>query len=685
MKQNALLLLALAAMFGCSKSDRLSDDDANGLSIQLSSRINDTGATRGGGVIEGNLPSKSLDVDIFHADMDEPEPDGEYPDKWDEKIRGTLATTGKISLRDIKVYPADPGQKSRFAGVYPQGGTYDKETWSVTYAALDGATDVMCSDIAEGYAGITSDPLLTFSHLLTKIEVKLLAQDEENNTDAIEEIINAWGEITSITVKDKRTSAKVTLPVPDFEDPLTSAAGAIEATGKVGDGALPLWTKAGETPDPTLLTNAAVPFGYAMFVPTEVDGEETLTLTIAFADGRTETVVTPAQEFVAGTGYTITIAFEKQEISTSVIYLDGAFTDWVEDDENAIDKSEKKGTVTTQLPTTVPDGLSNAYIVAPEGMVKFKVSRAYKYDETTEVFTGNLRMDDSEYTGAFTTAIVWSDADVIETPTVVGSGKNAVVTVKAKSGVAGNAVVAIKNSSDDIVWSYHIWVTDYNPNDTDLQYINEYEYDNNEYSFTFMDRNLGASAAGSKYSELANAGLFYQWGRKDPFPATGTQDDGKYDVVDISSSGTIEYTIKNPNKFIKIDASPNDWLSTPDPNLWGHVSGKKSYYDPCPSGWHVPVSSSGTADDSPWKGFTLDGKTFDGGYNFGINALYPITGQRNRSTSAIGFITTHGMYWSASPSSSGDTALSLYFRNGLVTLTNAHDRAHGQAVRCVKE
>ncbi|MDR0746151.1 MAG: hypothetical protein LBF17_06635, partial [Mediterranea sp.] len=62
MKKNAFLLLALAAMFGCSKSERLSDDDANGLSIQLSSRINDTGATRGDGVIVGDKPTSTLKV-----------------------------------------------------------------------------------------------------------------------------------------------------------------------------------------------------------------------------------------------------------------------------------------------------------------------------------------------------------------------------------------------------------------------------------------------------------------------------------------------------------------------------------------------------------------------------------------------------------------------------------------------
>jgi hypothetical protein len=87
MKKNVLLLLALAALLGCSKSEHLSDNDADGLSIQLSGRINDRGATRAG-VVEGTLPAAgtTLSMGIFRA--------GYLPDV---KREGLLLGIGKVS------------------------------------------------------------------------------------------------------------------------------------------------------------------------------------------------------------------------------------------------------------------------------------------------------------------------------------------------------------------------------------------------------------------------------------------------------------------------------------------------------------------------------------------------------------------------------------------------------------
>ncbi|MDR0745298.1 MAG: fimbrillin family protein, partial [Mediterranea sp.] len=421
MKQNVLLLLALAVMLGCSKSEYLSDDDANGLTIQLSSRINDTGVTRAG-VVESTLPSSTLEVDIFRADM--ASPDGEYPDEWEEKIDGYLLTSGDITLAPIQYYLDDATQKSKFTGVYPRGGTYDPEDRTVTYTELDGATDVMCSDIAEGYKGVVGNPELTFRQLLTRIDGQLKAQDDDS--EVLAEIISFYGKASSITVVGKKTGAKVTLPVPNHSGSLTDAAGAIEATGRVGDGALPLWTKAGSAPTPVLLTNAAATFGHAMFVPTPKDETETLTLTIAFEDGRTADVETPtALAYEAGKIYTITVVFEKEQLVSAE--LTEILDEWSEGTNTEF--------VTYQPNTDAPDGLSNAYLVAPGDLVVFPVSRAYTYE--SGAFTNTLRAYDSEgdYIDGFKTEIVWADVDatdLFKVHTVLGSGKNALVVVRAK-------------------------------------------------------------------------------------------------------------------------------------------------------------------------------------------------------------------------------------------------------------
>lgn len=67
----------------------------------------------------------------------------------------------------------------------------------------------------------------------------------------------------------------------------------------------------------------------------------------------------------------------------------------------------------------------------------------------------------------------------------------------------GNAVIALRDFSGEIVWSWHIWVTD---REVTLTAANGYEW---------MDRNLGA--LNNTPGDVANRGLFYQWGRKDPF------------------------------------------------------------------------------------------------------------------------------------------------------------------------
>jgi len=97
------------------------------------------------------------------------------------------------------------------------------------------------------------------------------------------------------------------------------------------------------------------------------------------------------------------------------------------------------------------------------------------------------------------------------------------VTVNANSNSAtGNAVIAVysgANQTGDILWSWHIWVTNYDPDvpsagDTcivhNLAGVN----------YVFMDRNLGATTATVSIS--TTMGLLYQWGRKDPFTGSSS-------------------------------------------------------------------------------------------------------------------------------------------------------------------
>ncbi|MDR3117994.1 MAG: fibrobacter succinogenes major paralogous domain-containing protein, partial [Mediterranea sp.] len=344
--------------------------------------------------------------------------------------------------------------------------------------------------------------------------------------------------------------------------------------------------------------------------------------------------------------------------------------------------------------TKVVDGMTNCYIVAPGAEVTFPVSRAYTYEN--KAFTTTLHTD-GEYTGAFTAAIVWADALVINgTPSVSGSGNTAEVTVKTNASVTGNAVVKIfRSDNGETVWSYHIWVTDYTGAETFTNTKNTNNKSSPDGYFVFMDRNLGATAAGLT---AAARGLFYQWGRKDPFPATlapgATQPGGgSFTAVETDATvGTVANTIKNPSVFYTADSyssSESDWLyASRDSTLWGHSynGGTKTIYDPCPSGWRVPVNYGMSTATGPWYRMLSTGSGFSSGYNWGTNALYPATGYRYRSSGNVVNVGITGNYWSASPFDSiNDFASFMNFESTITNSQNGALRAYGYPVRCVQE
>lgn len=187
----------------------------------------------------------------------------------------------------------------------------------------------------------------------------------------------------------------------------------------------------------------------------------------------------------------------------------------------------------------------------------------------------------------------------------------------------GNALVGIFNNNGVCQWSWHIWATNYDPTTTAQLYAS---------GTAFMDRNLGALT--TDYTQLSWRGLYYQWGRKDPFiypgsfnvymePAPVVYADGfSYSVnhpeYNEESQMTVEWSVKNPTAFMD---SPQyhdwedmyttpDWLYIQNPNLWGNTStsptinstSSKSIYDPCPPGWRVP-------DLEKFKGITYKSRT----------------------------------------------------------------------------
>jgi hypothetical protein len=197
-----------------------------------------------------------------------------------------------------------------------------------------------------------------------------------------------------------------------------------------------------------------------------------------------------------------------------------------------------------------------------------------------------------------------------------------------------------------------------------------------------MNRNLGATFAG--LGSGAGTGLFYQWGRKDPFPATGnpgTPDPTSATFTATNGPKTMVEAIQSPGVFI--GNYGGDWLDSSDSTLWGHEN-HKTIYDPCPKGWRVPSQYS---DTSPWFGWSASNfKWTDKGRTYGDDPnaqYYPAAGYRNYSNGRFSDVGSFGTYWSASVT--GSYGYCLDFSSGYVDPSYDYYRAFGYSVRCVQE
>ena len=255
----------------------------------------------------------------------------------------------------------------------------------------------------------------------------------------------------------------------------------------------------------------------------------------------------------------------------------------------------------------------------------------------------------------------------------------------------GNAVIAAKDAEGNILWSWHIWLTD--------QPKGQVYYYN---AGTIMDRNLGATSATP--GDVGALGLLYQWGRKDPFLGSSSISSSTLakstitwpSAVSSDSNGTIAYATANPTTFITYNDSNYDWYytgsSSTDNTRWTTSEAQKSIYDPCPAGWRVPDGGS----DGVWSKThalgssfyhsydrTNKGMDFSGKFGSASTIWYPASGYRSSDDGSLYGVGDSGFCWSASRSN--DYAYSLYFGSrGYVGPSSNRNRAYGRSVRCLQ-
>ncbi|MFA7115882.1 MAG: fimbrillin family protein [Bacteroidales bacterium] len=613
---------------GCSKGKIIGEENLTG-ELKITTNMEDNNVS----------PTKSLVTDFSNNTI------GVFVDDvanvYNPKINSTaIVSTGTNSVipfpsiyinPDATVYSWYPATADELT--YPD----ITSTKSITLVSTDDFSATNQTDYLwatpEPVTKSKCTPVLTFNHALSKVIFSVTLRDNYKGA----------GELTAISLTSTST------PFLSGTGTLLIADGTVSGTSidsLVYGGNLSLSDEATEAVAlvaPTILAEN-----------TDAISDITIKLTI---DGCSYLAILPVStvsEWAAHTEYTYNITVNSEELTIDPVVV---ITDWTIGGNYDLDIT------IDPLPT------ANCYMITPSSSLEIPVD-----------IQGNGGSDAGTRIGTIlnpaSVGILWEDTEDLISLDPMSSDKTVTITTYLKSGNAVIAAYSDVNQQGDILWSWHIWVTNYDPyvpfNGTTYLVTNSADS-----SYTFMDRNLGATTVTP--GEVTTYGLYYQWGRKDPFKTEGT--------VTTADASSLSNAILNPSIFyIGVYASKWDWCTTPNDAFWGgaliSAPTEKTIFDPCPVGWRVPVWN-GSA--SPWSEFTVMnfiwsdtnyGGTYDG-------AFYPTAGYRYFTSGAFNDVGRSGSCWSGSPGSS--RGYNLFFLNSFVDPDDGYFRASGYSVRCVKE
>lgn len=285
-------------------------------------------------------------------------------------------------------------------------------------------------------------------------------------------------------------------------------------------------------------------------------------------------------------------------------------------------------------------------------------------------------------------ALLWQDAPALLSDVRLEEGR---VHFTAGEG-QGNVLIAVRDADGRILWSWHIWVTDYDPS-SQAPKLN---------GLSWMTRNLGALS--DDYDETGSAkGFVYQWGRKDPFPsgagwndlnditvydASGTAATDLFANEQVTASNNLQNAVEHPTTFYygtRIGDDYYDWLTADgtakNNRLWETAAdGGKTLFDPCPPGWRVPRNGS-------WKGvneanFIYDEAAF--GRHHALLGYYPAAGNRGAASGTWSFVGGQASYWTSTATQEQYSYI-LNFLAAYLNPQSSSNRAAGCSVRCVSE
>ena len=367
------------------------------------------------------------------------------------------------------------------------------------------------------------------------------------------------------------------------------------------------------------------------------------------------------------------------------------------------------GNITKKVPIRVVG--ANCYLA------DFKsATNRYLYIPVQHANQDGIKRIDS--TDDLTTTIVWTDQPNVTLSNIsvkFDKDKQWIEVTNKDLTFTGNVVIAVLKDGV-IKWSWHLWCLDDDiiTWDADMKvYDFKSNHENKYNSYTFMDRNLGATTL-NKDGSVTDWGLLYQWGRKDPFPsaADGTPTEStiyhegpSFKMTEnhpvygecwtngsAGSTNNLELSIENPMKFIiggeyfldKI--VDKDWYTNDidfrNENLWIGKNSDKAAYNPCPIGWSLPKDKL----VGPWASLNPLQATKDMyGLNFsdaGYFSFSPIRGYNGTLEIEKNLNNRTSLWWGRLNHNSviigtDFTENEIFSRTGF--------RSEGRYVRCIRE
>ena len=247
-------------------------------------------------------------------------------------------------------------------------------------------------------------------------------------------------------------------------------------------------------------------------------------------------------------------------------------------------------------------------------------------------------------------ALVWSDGFYMFKDVHLSEDEDYLVfTLDCQFMQQANAIVAVRDDDGNIMWSWHIWVTEHEDiygtyeiddwdNASTKYHLMKYNlgwvdgkqvyYNERNVTYLFTQKGSGKTAEmkviqkGATFNYKDAGSTYYQWGRKDPIVALRNRDQiggadyrlhetseekyqYKYEIEQVPISESIKnpnilYTRKNdwPTTWMSSGYSEQLWDNTADNNI--NVNGTenattetetvKTIYDPSPRGFKVPFA-----------------------------------------------------------------------------------------------